>query len=221
MGMRGDIEVEARFSMKRLAMVGGICTSFLLGAALTAVAQDEHRDERPSAAPQERQEQPRPQEQANPGDRQNENRQNQDRPRDDRENEDRRNQEPQSGDRHDRTPQSEGRQPQEPQNRDRHMEGQPPNQEHGRAGEGQRRRIPDNDFHAHFGRPHRFAVGRLQTYQGRPSFVQGGYTFVLVEPWPSAWVYDADDCYIDYVDGDYWLFNVMYPGERVQLFIVD
>jgi hypothetical protein len=32
--------------MKRLAVVGGICVSFLLGAAMTAVAQDEHRDER-------------------------------------------------------------------------------------------------------------------------------------------------------------------------------
>ncbi len=32
--------------MKRLAVVGGICASFLLGAAMTAVAQDEHRDER-------------------------------------------------------------------------------------------------------------------------------------------------------------------------------
>jgi hypothetical protein len=194
--------------MKRFAIAGGICASFLLVTALTAVGQDEHKDERPNAAPQDRQEQPRQQEQAKPGDRQNTDRQNQDRPNQDRPSEDRKNQEPQGGDRHDKTPQSE-----------RHMQGQPGNQEHGKAGQGGR--IPDKDFHAHFGQPHHFAVGHLQTYQGRPSFVQGGYTFVLVEPWPAGWVYDDDDCYIDYVDGDYWLFNVLYPGVRVELFIVD
>lgn len=32
--------------MKRLAVVGGICASFLLGGALSAFAQDEHRDEK-------------------------------------------------------------------------------------------------------------------------------------------------------------------------------
>ena len=183
-------------------MVAGICASFLLVAAWAAVAQDEHKDERPNAAPQERQEQPRQQEQAKPGDRQNEDRQNQERP-----GEDRRNQEPQSGDRHDKTPQN-----------DRRTQGQPANQEHGQA---QQRRIPDKDFHAHFGQSHHFAVGHLQTYQGRPSFVYSGYTFVLVQAWPAGWVYDDDDCYIDYIDGDYWLFNVLYPGVRVELFIVE
>lgn len=191
--------------MKRFAIVGGICASFLLVAALTAVAQDEHKDERPSAAPQERKEQPKSQEQAKP---------------DDRQKEDQKNQEPQAGDRHDKSPQSEGRQPQEPQNGDRHTQGKPANEEHGQAEQGQKRRIPDKDFHAHFGQPHHFAVGHLQTYQGRPSFVYSGYTFVLVQAWPAGWVYDDDDCYIDYVDGDYWLFNLLYPGVRVELFIV-
>lgn len=213
MSTGGEIGLEARFSMKRFAIVGAICASFLMVASLAAVAQDEHRDQRPSAAPQERQEPARPQEQARPGDRQNQDRPNQDRP-----SEDRRNQEPQGRDRHDKTPQTEGRPPQEPQNGDRHMQGKPGSEEHGQA---QQRRIPDRDFHAHFGQPHRFAVGRLQTYQGRPSFAYSGYTFVLVEPWPAGWVYDDDDCYIDYVDGDYWLFNVMYPGQRVELFIVE
>ncbi len=192
--------------MKRFVMVAGICASFLLGAALTAVAQDEHKDERPNAAPQERQEQPKPQEQAKPDDRPNH-----DRPNQDRANEDRKNQEPQAGDRHDKAP----------QNGDRQMQGKPANEEHGQAEHGQGRRIPDKDFHAHFGQPHRFAVGRLQTYQGRPSFAYSGYTFVLVQAWPAGWVYDSDDCYIDYIDGDYWLFNVLYPGVRVELFIVE
>lgn len=202
--------------MERFAIVGGICASFLLVAGLTAMAQDEHRDERPNAVPQERQEPARSQEQARTGDRPN-----QDRPNQERRNQDRQNQEPQAGDRHDKTPQSEGRQPQEPQNGDRHMQGKPANEEHGRPAQGQQRRIPDKDFHAHFGQPHRFAVGHLQTYQGKPSFVYSSYTFVLVQPWPAGWVYDNDDCYIDYVDGDYWLFNVLYPGVRVELFIVE
>jgi hypothetical protein len=197
--------------MRRFAIVGGICTSFLLVAALTAVAQDEHKDERPNAAQQERQEQPRQQEQVKPGDR----------PNQEKPGEDRNKQEPQSGDRHDKTPQSEGRQPQEPQNGDRHMQGQPANPEHGQAAQGQPRRIPDKDFHSHFGQSHHFAVGHLQTYQGRPSFAYSGYTFVLVQAWPSGWVYDDDNCYVDYIDGDYWLFNVLYPGVRVELFIVE
>jgi hypothetical protein len=206
MSTGGEIGLEARFRMKRFAIVGGICTSFLLVAALAAVGQDEHKDDHPSAAPQDRQEQPKTQDQARPEDRQNQDRPNQDRP-----GEDRKNQEPQSGDRHDKAPQSEGRQPQEPQSGDRHMQ----DQQHGQG-----RRIPDKDFHAHFGQPHRFAVGHLQTYQGRPSFAYSGYTFVLVQPWPAGWVYDDNDCYIDYVDGDYWLFNVLYPGVRVELFVV-
>jgi len=197
--------------MKRFAIVGGICTSFLLVAALTAVAQDEHKDERPNAAQQERQEQPRQQEQVKPGDR----------PNQEKPSEDRNKQEPQGGDRHDKTPQSEGRQPQEPQNSDRHMQGQPANPKHGQAAQGQPRRIPDKDFHSHFGQSHHFAVGHLQTYQGRPSFAYSGYTFVLVQAWPAGWVYDDDNCYIDYIDGDYWLFNVLYPGVRVELFIVE
>jgi hypothetical protein len=197
--------------MKRFTIVAGICASFLLVAAWAAVGQDE----RPNAAPQVRQEQPRQQEQAKPGDRQNEDRQNQDRPNQDRQNQDRpseerKNQEPQSGDRHDKTPQG-----------DRHMQSQSANQEHGQAAQGQQRRIPDKNFHAHFGQSHRFAVGHLQTYQGRPSFVYSGYTFVLVQAWPAGWVYDDDDCYIDYIDGDYWLFNMLYPGVRVELFIVE
>ena len=212
--------------MKRFVMVGGICASFLLVAALSALGQDERKDERPNAVPPERQEPARTQDQARPGDRPNQDRPNQDRLNQDRvnqarPNEDRKNQEPQAGDRHDKTPQSEGRQAQEPQNGDRRMQGKPANEEHGQAAPGQHRRIPDRDFHAHFGQPHRFAVGHLQTYQGRPSFVYSSYTFVLVQPWPAGWVYDDDDCYIDYVDGDYWLFNVLYPGVRVELFIVE
>ena len=223
--------------MKRLTVVSGICASFLLGTAITALAQDqdEHRndknDKQENARPENRQEQARPQEQSRP--------------------EDRRNQEPQSGDRKNTTPQSEGRQNQEPQSGDRHPQNrendrqtqdrqqqrqqedrqqqgrqqQQPRQggnETGRAERrgGNQRRIPDSDFHAHFGREHHFAPGRMQVYNGQPQFYYGGYTFALIQAWPDDWSYDADDYYIDQFDGEYWLVNLENPRVRLELIIV-
>jgi len=83
------------------------------------------------------------------------------------------------------------------------------------------RRIPDADFHARFGREHHFRPGRVQVYGGRPQFNYGGYVFELVEPWPVDWAYDDDDYYIDYVDDEYWLYSLRYPGVRLELIIVD
>lgn len=225
--------------MKRLSVVGGICASFLLGAAVTAVAQDEHQnDKQENAHPENRQEQARPQQQARP--------QEQARP------DDRKNQQPQSGDRHEMTPQSEGRQ--EPQSGDRHpqkpekdrqmqqqqerqnMEKQPgreqerheqarPQEKQGEQARAERheenhRRIPDSDFHAHFGHEHHFRPGRVQVYGGRPQFTYSGFVFELVEPWPTAWAYDDDDYYIDYVNDEYWLYSLRYPGVRLELIII-
>jgi hypothetical protein len=79
--------------------------------------------------------------------------------------------------------------------------------------------IPDEKFRANFGRQHTFVVNRPVVVQGQPQFVYGGYTFVFVDPWPVEWAY-TDDCYIDYIDGDYFLFDVLHPGVRVALFVV-
>ena len=221
--------------MKRFTVIGGILASLVLGVTLSAVAQDEHPSERPPNAPQEsketRPEQPQPPEQMRQQDRQ----QDQEHPQQQAKPDDRRNQEPESGNRKNTTPQSEGRQPQDQQSGDRHMqgrethdngrtyEGRPENgqQQAGVKREGEQRRIPDQDFRAHFGREHHFATRVLQPYQGKPSFSYSGYTFVLVDAWPSQWVYDDNDYYVDYIDGEYWLFNVLYPGARVQLIIVE
>jgi hypothetical protein len=54
---------------------------------------------------------------------------------------------------------------------------------------------------------------------GQPRFESGGYTFVLVDPWPQDWAY-TDDCYIDDVDGDYFLYDLLHPGMRIALFVV-
>lgn len=97
------------------------------------------------------------------------------------------------------------------------------------------RRIPDDRFRASFGRGRSFHVrleGRGATrgravqnggaVQGGPAprFAYAGYWFELEEPWPVAWGYD-DNCYIDYVDDDYYLFDDMHPGMRVFIIVVD
>lgn len=86
------------------------------------------------------------------------------------------------------------------------------------------RRIPDDRFRASFGHQHTFHVhaqggGRVQGSQGQ-RFQYGGYWFEYVEPWPVGWSYD-DDCYIDYVDDDYYLFDAFHPGYRLLIIVVE
>ena len=78
--------------------------------------------------------------------------------------------------------------------------------------------IPDEKFHANFGRSHTF---RAQTVivSGQPQFQYGGYSFQLVDAWPVGWAY-TDDCYIDYIDGEYFLFDLLHPGVRIAVFVV-
>ena len=57
---------------------------------------------------------------------------------------------------------------------------------------------------------------------GYPRFQYGGYTFMLVDPWPEDWAetwYDTDDLYIDYNNG-YYLYDRMHPGEAVAIAVV-
>ena len=55
--------------------------------------------------------------------------------------------------------------------------------------------------------------------EGRPRFQYSGYWFVISAPWPAGWAY-TDDCYIDYIDGEYFLFDLLHPGVRIALFVV-
>lgn len=93
--------------------------------------------------------------------------------------------------------------------------------EHGRPA-GRSAHIPDDKFRAHFGREHHFTVTHVvhetRIVPGRTNFVYGGYTFVFVDPWPTEWLY-TDDCYVDFIDGEYFLFDVMHPGVRITLFV--
>ena len=56
--------------------------------------------------------------------------------------------------------------------------------------------------------------------EGAPRFQYSGYWFEIVDPWPAEWLY-TDDCYIDYVDGEYFLFDLLHPGVRIALFVVE
>jgi type IV secretory pathway VirB10-like protein len=203
--------------MTRLSMVSGICVSFVLATALTALAQDERRTEHQGSAQQDRQDQARPT----------------DRPNQERQQMDRQNEPPRSGDRREMTPQNEGHPNPNPQSGDRHMQGrederrsdqavpqhQTRSEEQAHAEKSEHNRISNEEFQQHFGREHRFHPGRMQAYSGRQRFYYGGYNFELDQPWPVDWSYD-DDCYVDYVDDGYWLFDAEHPSERVALTIL-
>ena len=80
-------------------------------------------------------------------------------------------------------------------------------------------RIPDDTFRANFGRQHTFVVQRPTTVEGQPRFQYGGYWFTLSDAWPVGWDY-TDTCYIDYIDGEYFLFDLAHPGVRLAIVVV-
>ena len=90
--------------------------------------------------------------------------------------------------------------------------------EHARPA-GKSAHIPDEKFRAGFGRQHTFVVSRPTIVEGQPRFQYSGYWFEIVDPWPSAWLY-TDDVYVDYIDGEYFLFDLLHPGVRVAVFVV-
>jgi hypothetical protein len=60
-------------------------------------------------------------------------------------------------------------------------------------------------------------------YDGYPRFDYGGYSFILVDPWPANWPpdwYDSDDLYIDYDSDGYYLFNRAFPGIGLAVAII-
>ena len=90
------------------------------------------------------------------------------------------------------------------------------------AGQGNAKRgghIPDDKFHAQFGRQHTFVINRPVVVEGQPRFQYGGYWFEIVDPWPVEWAY-TDEVYLEYVDGDYFLFDPLHSGVRVAVFVV-
>lgn len=82
--------------------------------------------------------------------------------------------------------------------------------------------IPQTQFSMSFGSQHFFRLGVLPVmYLGYPQFAYGGFSFLMVDPWPGDWSanwYASDDVYIDYDDG-YYLYNRRYPQERLAITI--
>jgi hypothetical protein len=82
--------------------------------------------------------------------------------------------------------------------------------------------IPDDKFKSHFGKEHTFTVTQVvheKTVQpGQTRFIYGGYSFIILDPWPSEWLL-SDSCYVEFVDDEYFLFDVLHPGIRVALFV--
>jgi cytoskeletal protein RodZ len=84
--------------------------------------------------------------------------------------------------------------------------------------EGRGGHIPDDKFKASFGRSHTFKVSRPVVVNNQTTIQYGGYSFILSDPWPAGWAY-TDDCYIDYIDGEYFLFDLLHPGVRIALIV--
>ncbi len=81
--------------------------------------------------------------------------------------------------------------------------------------------IPDDKFRASFGRQHAFHVRREQFVNNpQPVVVYGGYSFQLVDAWPVDWGFD-DDVYVDYVNDGYYLFDLLHPGIRIAVIVVE
>jgi hypothetical protein len=87
----------------------------------------------------------------------------------------------------------------------------------GRSGNGGR--IPDEKFRSNFGRQHTFRVGHPQSSGGQPRFQYSGYSFEIVDAWPVGWDYN-DDCYIDLIDGEYFIFDMIHPGVRISVTVI-
>jgi hypothetical protein len=81
------------------------------------------------------------------------------------------------------------------------------------------RRVTDEHYRAHFGREHHFAVRKVVVVGGERRFQYGGYWFGFGQPWPAGWAY-SDNCYIELIDGTYYLFNLRHPGVRIAVNVV-
>jgi glucan-binding YG repeat protein len=77
-------------------------------------------------------------------------------------------------------------------------------------------RIPDDRFRSNFGSGHEFRIGSPTLVGGYSRFQYGGYWFGFVQPWPDGWYY-TDDVYVDYIGGGYYLCNPYYPGVQVAI----
>jgi len=198
----------------------------LLGTAVPAFSQQEQKeDEKPKqeepkaepkpgeprhAAPAERREEGRPAQE--PQREEQDRRVQQEQQNRHQENTNRTQQEQQKQD-HDRAGQA--------QNQDRHEEQGEHRDDARQGGERRHARIPDDRFRGNFGREHHFHISqRPVIVEGAPRFQYSGYWFELAQPWPGEWVY-TDDFFIDYIDGDYYMFDPRFPEARILVYVIE
>jgi hypothetical protein len=197
--------------MRALRFLNLAILSVLVGSAALVYAQDEKQQEEKPARQEEVKPQPK-QDEAKPK-RQNETKPaNQDKQV---EKQDQKRGQEQSGDR--AKPQGQER-PEMQGDRNRQGQGQERSEMHGNRAAGKGGHIPDEKFRAQFGREHHFNA-RSVIVRGQPRFQYGGYTFEVIDAWPAQWV-DTDDCYIEYIDGNYYLIDLLHPDIRIAVFVV-
>lgn len=182
--------------MKLSASVGIGILSLLLGVPAAIYAQDEPKQDEPK--PEKRQDETKP-------------------PKPEKT-------KPESGrqDEMKAPKQDETKPPKQEEMRTPKQEGNPqehPEQAQGSRPAGKSGHIPDDKFRAHFGRAHTVVINRPVIVEGQPRFQYGGFWFVISDPWPGDWAY-SDQCYIDYIDGEYFLFDLLHPGVRIALIVV-
>ena len=191
--------------MRALRFLNLAILSALLGSAALLYAQEEKQQEEKPARQEEAKPQPK-RDEAKPT------RQNEAKPSNQDKQVEKRGQE-QSGDR----AKPAGQERPEMQG-DRNRRGQEHSEMHGdRARGGKGGHIPDDKFRAQFGREHHFNAKSV-IVRGQPRFQYGGYTFELIDAWPAEWV-DSDDYYIEYIDGEYYLIDLVHPGIRLAIFV--
>jgi hypothetical protein len=95
-----------------------------------------------------------------------------------------------------------------------HQQSHPANGNNGNNAHG---RISDAHYASNFGSGHHFRVSQGDYHSRR--FQYGGYSFGFVDPWPVAWGY-SDDVYVAYVDGGYYMYDVVHPGVRISINIM-
>jgi hypothetical protein len=199
--------MEAAY-MKPFGVLSTAVLFVLFGIAAPVYAQEPQEENKPAQHEEAKpaQDKPSQPEEAKPGERRDEGK-----PAEHRD-------EAKPGERQEQVKPEERREESRPEERreEKHPAVQQKSEQHGTRAGG---RIPDDKFRAHFGREHKFQVGHPVIVEGQPRFQYAGYWFVLVEPWPVEWAY-TDDVYIDYVDDEYYLFDLMRPGIRIAINVI-
>ena len=186
--------------MRKLFTMAGIAMlSILMGIPALVGAQDEPKPQRQEEPKPEPRQEPRPEARPQPDARQQE-----EKPPKQEET---------------KPPKHDDKRPEQAQQPERMPQTERPQQNAARPANGRGGHIPDDKFRAHFGRAHTVVVRQPVVVEGQPRFQYSGYWFVIADPWPPDWAY-TDECYIDDVDGEYFLFDLLHPGVRVALFVV-